>query len=512
MKSLLLLLLPLLSFSAYEKKTGPHIEEDYLSGDYLTLPNKDPYPSPYLRNPVPLDQEYTLEKFLADIQAKKITSLEQSLSLLPRNMLDYNYVVMYRSRSLQGATPEKPRIISYTPTARFVLTFTDAAHKGGNSLEMMQFREKERRFEFRELTFDGKNPPKLSEANPAKCLACHQSPNRTNADPRPNWEPYNFWPGAIGSADGKIKYRLLDDPGFMSSKAQAHDRALLEEQAREREIANQLMDLIKSGTHERYKYLGVMNVHATTDLTDFLGVLNMHRLLRLMEEDESYPHYKELVALFGKCYRNEDGLKALAPLGARVGIQLDPANVYNGYEFSNALEVAYRSIGVDITDWSMDFGTGARFALFERMGMPSNNTNSYYYVWRNFSPDSKALGDLTCDQLGKRVLEKVPSYANLTSTLARFERAQARKRPEAKEILNRCTHCHESTFAAPEIPFSNPEALKPALHKMSRSGKTLLEDILFRISDTASNLEQMPRDQRLTTEERDALAKYLNSL
>ncbi|MCC6138426.1 MAG: hypothetical protein IT287_07315, partial [Bdellovibrionaceae bacterium] len=97
------------------------------------------YSNTYLRNPVPLDQEMSFEKLMAAIKDKKLLTIESVIAELPSHMTDSNYVVMYRSRSLQGATPEAPRIITYTPTASFMLTFNgNASQAGGQTLEMIQ--------------------------------------------------------------------------------------------------------------------------------------------------------------------------------------------------------------------------------------------------------------------------------------------------------------------------------------------------------------------------------------
>ncbi len=75
---------------------------------------RNAYFSPYLRNPVPLEQEMTFDKF-AEIdqwtKKKNIVTLEKALKELPENMTNDNYVLMYLSRSLQKATPMEPRVI-----------------------------------------------------------------------------------------------------------------------------------------------------------------------------------------------------------------------------------------------------------------------------------------------------------------------------------------------------------------------------------------------------------------
>jgi hypothetical protein len=113
------------------------------------------------------------------------------------------YLLSFRSRSLQSSTPESPRAILFNPAADFMASFNGhTALRGSRNIEVIHFDEATEKFEFRELTFDLKNRPTVSEPNPQKCLECHQSFTRTDVDPRPNWEPYFMWPGFYGMTDG----------------------------------------------------------------------------------------------------------------------------------------------------------------------------------------------------------------------------------------------------------------------------------------------------------------------
>ncbi|MEQ1879057.1 MAG: hypothetical protein ABL958_20625, partial [Bdellovibrionia bacterium] len=199
-------------------------------------------------------QAFTFEDLAAIIKSGNVKSIEQLLPLLPEE-LRADYVLMYRSRSLQDASFENPRAIMFGKDARLVLSFNgDPSHKGFSEIEAIQYREKEARFEFREIQFGARVD--ISAANPAKCLKCHQAATRTGVDPRPNWEPYSFWPGAYGAADGffkpslsrqQIEKNLSKDPEMLAIvRAGDGERAGLE-----RYQAN-------APNHPRYKYLGPM--------------------------------------------------------------------------------------------------------------------------------------------------------------------------------------------------------------------------------------------------------------
>jgi hypothetical protein len=64
-------------------------------------------------------------------------------------------------------------------------------------LEVIQFKDETKEFEFRTITFEN-GSAKISSPNPAECLACH------GANPRPIWQSYHSWPGVFGSNDDYI--------------------------------------------------------------------------------------------------------------------------------------------------------------------------------------------------------------------------------------------------------------------------------------------------------------------
>ena len=125
------------------------------------------------------------------------TSVEQVLEKLPPDFRS-QFTLVYRSRSTQGASLENPRVILYGPDARLLIAFNgDPLLKGYQSLEMIQYRDAIRGFEFRKIDFpfDASKP---IEKNPTECLKCHR------ADPRPNWNAYNEWPGVYGTYDDTV--------------------------------------------------------------------------------------------------------------------------------------------------------------------------------------------------------------------------------------------------------------------------------------------------------------------
>ena len=86
-------------------------------------------------------------------------------------------------------------------------------------------------------------------------MNCHQASWRQvpqQNDPRPNWEPYNTWPGAIGSLDGELRvFEIRDSHRFSNAK----DRHLLEKAQFEAKWILDFEDQIKP-EHPRYQHLG----------------------------------------------------------------------------------------------------------------------------------------------------------------------------------------------------------------------------------------------------------------
>lgn len=156
--------------------------------------------------------EFNYEELVALITKNQIKTIEDLLKLknLPLELRS-NIVAIYSSRSTQGASFEHPRILSFSKGAKFVMAFNgDPKQKGHLNLEIIQFREHDKSFELREISFQakGKGAPTFSPANPQRCLKCH------GPDPRPNWEHYFRWPGVYGSTDGLVLGRQFQGKSF----------------------------------------------------------------------------------------------------------------------------------------------------------------------------------------------------------------------------------------------------------------------------------------------------------
>ena len=473
-----------------------------------------------LRPSAAIASETTFEDFRHAIETRGARSVEDAIALLPASMREGGYVLMYRSRSLQHASPLAPRAILTSPSARLIVTFNGggAGVRGGDALEVVQFRDDTQSFEFREIVFRAGLPPRFSEPNPRKCLECHQSPARKDVDPRPNWEPYNIWPGAYGSDSGGLSNPLRENSHFMSAKARPQDREFLAEQAREKEYLEAFRKI--ANKHPRYRQLGAHDLRATVELTNRVASLNFMRVARLIRSSDRaiYETYLPLLELMIQCpYDPALAENALLQHHRQQSFARSPR--YAFWDTTTLrLETIFEPLGIDTSDWSMDFRTHGRFAFYERFGAAGNTEMMLGTAWSKVIPASERLGHLRCEQLRPLVARSLQRYMKSGEPDRRFtaaKEARLASAPRADAVVARCARCHSAHSEAegvPPIPFDDPEKLKRALSRPGSRHGSLFDEILYRTSDVATRNEQMPPSNALTSAERDALLGYLSGL
>jgi cytochrome c551/c552 len=239
------------------------------------------------------------------IKKNNVLTIEELLPLLP---LEYrkNYTLMYESRSLDKdlITGEQPRTIIFGDDAKLVLAFADAP---SNKIEVMQFDDNNKDFKFREIIFDGKknplNPP--PEINPQKCLECHGNP------PRPNWEPYNIWPGAYGSIDRSICETMIigtkEWEFYQKFQNGNRNKGRYSHLPKEISIKTENENRIKNKRYPCPDHLEnevtISNGISTStngSLTDKLSRLNFSRIANLITKSPNYNQYEYLLNAFAK--------------------------------------------------------------------------------------------------------------------------------------------------------------------------------------------------------------------
>lgn len=136
-------------------------------------------------------QAVSLKDIRSWVERGEVRSVEEVVRKLPPDMRS-RFVLMERSRSLQQASPQAPRAILYGDRAGLVVSFNGApGHRGYGSIEAIELDPSGLSYEMRSFDFTGATPH-ISPPNPEICLRCHR------ALPRHSWEPYPYWPGALG--------------------------------------------------------------------------------------------------------------------------------------------------------------------------------------------------------------------------------------------------------------------------------------------------------------------------
>lgn len=494
------------------------------------------------------DDGINYEQLVQGIQQTQAQTLEQALDLIPSSFYQ-NYVLMYRSRSLQDANPLFPRVIVFGRTAQFIMAFNGhEKQKGFNQLEIIQFRQPTNRWEFREITFFNDKPPTFSEANPTKCLECHQSPRRANVDPRPNWEPYNFWPGAYASVDSTIDPVLKRDyERYVSgqstqlyeplSRFLPQDRILIDEQALEKENLKKFEEKIKP-THERYRHLTEFNLRSPLSFTKATTILNMRRVARLLRQDlgDLFDIYK--YALFGLGHYDSPssstmlkyscGQLAMTSSSLRQHLQytlsanplredtyLRPAKAIRWrVQLSAGLEILLHPLGIQTEDWSMDFKTGGRFSVSDRFTSPHDSHAHFRDAISLYFAKDPAVR-LDCNELKEASEKSLMQFEKNGGLLSVLNQQDSHVAPPARPLIQRCISCHvnyEDGGQAPQIPFDDFSRLRPLLQQNKYPRGTLFDEILYRTSDHAPLRQQMPPSGIVHREERDRFMDSLRQL
>ncbi len=274
------------------------------------------------------------------IDEKNITTIEELLPELPE-ALRRDYVLMYKSRSIQHSDYQAPRAILNWDHGRKVISFNEGPnYKGGNSIEMIQFNEIQRRFEFHRLDFESGKPPKRDQ-NLQRCHGCHR------ADPRPNWEHYFDWPGAYGAHDDQYDVKETNE-------------------------LNKFIPFSK--THPRYKHLvniDIMKPHGggrnarNISFTERLGALNMQRIARLASETTDFHKYK--FAVVGAVFCPEFHL--FFPPNQRPPSVWKAVNEFDTNFYTGKVRWIFESRNIKIDDWFMNFLANPNTNAFTMPGL-----------------------------------------------------------------------------------------------------------------------------------------------
>ena len=322
------------------------------------------------------------------IQSKQITTIEELIPQLPEEFRK-QFILMHESQSLQPATPSHPRVITFGQNARLILAFngdrklSEGTPSGDNpylTLEVIQFRETvagglpRDRFDFFEASFPTASRDKVtfSDVNPSKCMKCHTS------DPRPNWEPYNIWPGAFGSLDSfmsKSKWYIntvskfpLAEKWKIGLPAGIDEVVKIDEDEAFQRFKNNYLSL------PRYRSLMITDQkEISTNLLNFsesIGNLNFRRIARKIKVLPTYEKYKYAILGILACNSFSDASRNLKNLlGVAGHFQFARGTPVFG-EIASLFNSIFDLKGVSTSTWSMNFVPNAKFAFEDRFGTP----------------------------------------------------------------------------------------------------------------------------------------------
>ncbi len=461
---------------------------------------------------------FDLDGFVLNLNnSDEPNSLESTLRDLKKQQPIFfkNYVLMYKSRSLQTSSFLYPRVLLSSTHSTTVITYNGHPEDHGyEKLEVMRFDVESLKFKFNEISFqDGKIS--LSHDNPQKCMNCHQNSSRRDNDPRPNWEPYSIWPGAYSSSS--VGATELSDP--MSSK---YDPILAKDASLENQMYQLFLDTIIPN-HPRYSLLTPMIQNKlgdyfpaigvsksavnlfTTTFTDQLVNLNALRLARLIKESPIVEDYKKVVLALVQCE------KIYLPDHVSVWHKKHYPDLnfedLKMEDLGDAIEFIFEPYDVSTQDWSMDFGTGGRFAFRHRFGGPNLFRQTLRVALETVMPELKGF---TCQSLESEL--KAANF--FKSQVLRNQQDLKWPQSDVVPLISRCISCHTSeSFGAPYIPFDNKNQLRSALKTQGYPRGSLKDEILYRTGPHAQFFERMPADGYLPKQqELETFTLYINSL
>ena len=476
------------------------------------------------------------------VEQRDVRSIETLLPLLPAGLRS-RYVLMFRSRSLHGASFENPRVILYGDDARLVVTFNgDPRLAGFDAVETMQFDPDSKAFTLREIVFAAApGRPRVSEPNPERCRKCHGDP------PRPVWDTHPLWPGAYGE-----KYRAALAP----EEAAGLERFLQAQPAHPR--YRFLLDTARLADPEtfhpgaRTRYEGMEHEPPNADLATLLSRLNFENIVHELESRAQFGTYRValLAALRQECgtpdtflppvdkgdqgvdypgfvraseaaTRQQQQLKQMRVLGARF----QTASGYGSFAGIESLD-AFRYVvelgfGMSTSPWTL----ALEKSTYD-FTMPESSPGWYaQYFLRRASEGDPALLEMSasqgvgargglCGYLGRqrRMVLLDPPAAPATPNSSPAARAPATPvfGDAAPALLQRCIGCH-TQGVGPALPFDRPGVLAGLLRSRPSAHGTLIDEIVFRLSPEAG-AGRMPLGFNPTEDDRSALSAYFERL
>lgn len=162
-------------------------------------------------------EEISVDSLEKSVDAKKFPTVGDFVESLPAD-LRANFTLLKNTDSSQAASETAPRVVLFGRTGKLLVAFNGGDGAGGDTVELIQFREPGR-YELREIRFVPGKPAVISDANPERCTKCHGDP------PLPRWSSYFLWPNAFGGNDDALVKASKDAADFKAWKEKRKEHA-----------------------------------------------------------------------------------------------------------------------------------------------------------------------------------------------------------------------------------------------------------------------------------------------
>jgi mono/diheme cytochrome c family protein len=498
---------------------------------------------------------------------KPVQTIEEWLPLLPPE-LRANFTFVYQSRSPHGELEEKavdplhPRIILFTPDGKVTVALNGKAGAPGyNKVQLIQFIDSDARFEFSEylLPQPGSSAFEDGAPNPPSCLRCH------GQDPRPVTDSYPLWPGFYGSVRDTFPTNSPELPlyrQFLADQAGCGPYRLLTWPT-----GTSVPPYLDPKDYDSQAVKGkvdFLRLLPNTRLGMAWTELNRKRIQRKLEASSLYPVYRyALLAGFLGCgsipvsqqdvqHTRESLLQENADRLQRLGYRADgpegktldmmelglPVNVA-------AIEYLANSLKLDRSDWSLAYEVSSlsfydgilprpfgdrnylllEDFILEMLRQLSNEDASfrpYFQTYGAYKKHGYPFGERLNFEFALKACERLKQMAETNLPLPVLTTANEMPQlPDATTVaaragltkapFARCTRCHEGTvslLSGRKIPFNRPTLLREALHGKAKSGRSLFDEIIARVSSRGSD-QMPPASDPFTEAEARNLKAYL---
>lgn len=442
-----------------------------------------------------------------------------------------NHILIHHSESQQLSSLTHPRVILFGGGMAFGLA--DDPRQRERRVEIMQVDPKNYAISMHEIVFHETGPEFVEK--PTSCAACH------GVNPKPLWNPYDFWPNAFGSAIGfvgtaqetaayrEVFARRAEQPSLRGLKLGASITQDTENVTAFTQYIHQI-NLGRfsfqnlgpgSGIDEFAEPLMAVLSYCAADryqkanhpkLAEFFHPADAKLLPPVApvqnDLEASRAHFKSFL----------DRMQERIFPAADVKFKVDHSRLADETGVLAQIRFVFELAGVDATNLSTSL-----IANDTLISAPSNTPidllGSFYEARPDLFRGVKLLPiDLNsgrpswlradCDSLKARSRQKRRRFANARPWPLFREDAPARP------VISRCAKCHvegldAGDVPAPAIPFDQPAKLAELLQK---TNGRLRDRIATRIREGRGTGGQMPPRNALGDEEIAALLAYLDVL